>query len=269
MARDVSSYNLYHEFMSQIAERSGHPKLIAVTGGTSGIGLATAKKLLSDRCSVVIGGRRALGISELGPQYAEFLERGLLRVMALDVTNSQSVEEFFDYIASCSHPLDTLINCAGVMKLAPIEDLKIDEWEEMININVMGLLRCTAKCIPIFRKNGMGKVINIGSIAGHKVATPDGTVYSATKFAVSALSEGMRQELAEMNISVTLVSCGATKTELGQNSSNQYSKQRISDYYAIYGMEVEDVAKQIAEIAVSNNSAQVSEIVLRSLHHRF
>ena len=238
---------------------------ILVAGGTSGIGLAIARILVAWGHRVVIGGRRKVHSGDS----AQRESTSLLRIRPLDVCDQDCVDRFFQAIESEEGSSQVLINCAGLMKLSPIKDLKSAEWEEMVNTNVLGLLRCTAGILPHFQKRGGGKVINIGSVAGHKVATPDGTVYSATKFAVAALSEGMRQELAELNVSVTLVSPGATKTQLGQDSSNRESKDRISDYYAKYGMEVEDVARQIAEIAVSDSTANVSEIVLRSLHHRF
>jgi NADP-dependent 3-hydroxy acid dehydrogenase YdfG len=239
--------------------------LIVIPGGTSGIGLATARILLGWGHHVVIGGRRPIQSREL----ADLQSSGLLKVRRLDVCNHESVDRFFQAIESEEEAPKVLINCFGLMKLSPLKDLKYGEWEEMVNTNVLGLLRCTAGILPFFRQRGGGKIINIGSVAGHKVATPDGTVYSATKFAVGALSEGIRQELAELNVSVTLVSPGATKTQLGQDSSNQESKDRITNYYATYGMEVDDVAMQIADIAVSESTAKVSEVVLRSLRHRF
>jgi NADP-dependent 3-hydroxy acid dehydrogenase YdfG len=241
---------------------------VILAGGTSGIGLATAKILLECGHKVIIGGRRVFPPAN-DQRLLKSIEEKNLRVIDLDVTEQSSVNHFFASIEAAFSKVDVLIYFSGVMKLSLIQELKINEWEEMFNTNVLGLLRCTAGCLPLFKKSGYGKMINVGSVAGHKVATPDGTVYSATKFAVAALSEGMRQELAELNISVTLVSPGATKTELGQNSSNRESRDRIRNYYASYGMEVGDVAKQIAEIAVSNSTANVSEIVLRSLHHRF
>jgi NADP-dependent 3-hydroxy acid dehydrogenase YdfG len=239
--------------------------LIVIPGGTSGIGLATARILVGWGHQVVVGGRRR--VHNRDPVDGE--SAGLLRIRSLDVCNQDSVDRFFEAIESEEKSPRVLINCFGLMKLSPFQELKRGEWEEMVNTNVLGLLRCTAGILPLFQRSGGGKIINIGSVAGHKVATPDGTVYSATKFAVAALSEGMRQELAELNISVTLVSPGATKTQLGQNSSNQESKDRISKYYATYGMKAEDVAEQIAAIAVADSTANVSEVVLRSLHHRF
>ncbi len=242
-------------------------KTIVVVGGTSGIGRASAKSLVMAGHNVVIGGRRASEIrGDLG--YFE-ATGGHLEFIDIDVNSQVSVSRFFNSILNTDGEIDTLVYCAGVMKLSPLQELKIVEWEEMINTNVLGLLRCLRDCLPLLNRVVGAKVIIVGSVAGHKVATPDGTVYSATKFAVAALSEGMRQELAELNVSVTLVSPGATKTQLGQDSSNRESKDRISDYYAKYGMEVDDVARQIAEIAVSDSTANVSEIVLRSLHHRF
>ena len=238
---------------------------IVIPGGTSGIGLATARILVAWGHRVVIGGRRKLHSDDS----AQWESTRLLRMRPLDVCDQESIDQFFQAIESEEGSPQVLINCAGLMKLSPINDLISAECEEMVNTNVLGILRCTAGMLPLFQKRGGGRIINIGSVAGHKVATPDGTVYSATKFAVAALSEGMRQELAELNVSVTLVSPGATKTQLGQDSSNRESKDRISDYYEKFGMEVEDVARQIAEIAVSESTANVSEIVLRSLHHRF
>lgn len=254
------------------ADRSEDPndrQLIVIVGGTSGIGLAAARILLGRGQSVVIAGRRNLVLDDTHRDLANYIELGHLHIRSMDASDQRSVDQFFGYMKAEGQVIDVLINCAGTMKLSPIKDLRIGEWEEMININLLGLLRCTAGALPLFSKRSGGKIINLGSVAGHKVATPDGTVYSATKYAVAALSEGMRQELAELSISVTLVSLGATKTELGQNSSNQESKDRIREYYEKYGMDVEDVARRIAEIAVSNSTANVSEVVLRSLHHRF
>jgi len=251
---------------SSVDRRYSKPgMLVVIPGGTSGIGLATARILVAWGHQVVVGGRRKV----LSGDLAHWESTSLLRIRRLDVCDQDSVDRFFHAIESEEGIPQVLINCSGIMKLSPLKDLKSGEWGEMVNTNVLGLLRCTARILPLFQKRGGEKIINIGSVAGHKVATPDGTVYSATKFAVAALSEGMRQELAELNVSVTLVSPGATKTPLGQDSSNRESKDRISDYYAKYGMEVEDVARQIAEIAVSESTANVSEIVLRSLHHRF
>jgi NADP-dependent 3-hydroxy acid dehydrogenase YdfG len=177
-------------------------KVVLVTGASSGIGAATARHLADAGHRVVAGARRVHRLAELGPA---------ITVHALDVTSLDSVQAFVDAAVDRHGRVDVLVNNAGVMPLSPLADLRVDEWNQMIDVNVRGVLHGIVAVLPLMRAQGGGHIVNVSSVSGHRV-DPTAAVYSATKFAVRALSEGLRQE--NTDIRVTVVSPGFTESEL-------------------------------------------------------
>ncbi|GAA3439893.1 hypothetical protein GCM10018954_095140 [Kutzneria kofuensis] len=181
----------------------GMSKVVLVTGASSGIGAATAHHLAAAGHRVVAGARRVDRLAALaGPS---------VDVHPLDVTDLDSVQAFVDAAVDRHGRVDVLVNNAGVMPLSPISDLRIDEWNQMIDVNLRGVLHGIAAVLPRMRAQGGGHIVNVSSVSGHRV-DPTAAVYSATKFAVRALSEGLRQE--NTDIRVTVVSPGFTESEL-------------------------------------------------------
>ena len=177
-------------------------KVVLVTGASSGIGAATARHLAAAGHRVVAGARRTDRLAELGPS---------IDVHGLDVTSLDSMRAFVEAAVERHGRVDVLVNNAGVMPLSPLADLRIEEWNQMIDVNVRGVLHGIAAVLPRMRAQGGGHILNVSSVSGHRV-DPTAAVYSATKFAVRALSEGLRQE--NTDIRVTVVSPGFTESEL-------------------------------------------------------
>jgi NADP-dependent 3-hydroxy acid dehydrogenase YdfG len=153
-----------------------------------------------------------------------------------------------------------LISNAGLMPLSPLDDLKVDEWDRMIDGNIKGVLYGIAAALPLFRKQGSGHFINDSSVAGHRVA-PTGAVFSGTKFAVRAISEGLRQEAGD-KIRVTIISPGAVESELAETISNPEVKKRIQDYRKV-AIPAEAIASAMAYAIAQPPEVDVSEILIR------
>jgi NADP-dependent 3-hydroxy acid dehydrogenase YdfG len=184
-------------------------KTILVSGASSGIGEATVRELAAAGARLFIGARRTERLQaladELGPQIAW---------RALDVTDPASFDAFADAAQARFGRIDALINNAGVMPLSPLAALKRDEWTRMIDVNIHGVLNGIAAVLPRFVAQGGGHVVNVASIGAHLVV-PTGAVYCATKYAVWAITEGLRQEHDE--IQTTIISPGVVATELGND----------------------------------------------------
>jgi NADP-dependent 3-hydroxy acid dehydrogenase YdfG len=172
-------------------------KVVVVTGASSGLGEATARHLAALGAKVVLGARRT---DRLEAVVADITKAGGQAVFATaDVTSQKDVENLINTAVTTYGKVDVLVNNAGYMAIAPMQQRRTDEWDRMIDINIKGLLYGVAAALPAFEKQADGKnpghIINISSVAGLKVFAPGGTVYSGTKFAVSAITEGLRVEL--------------------------------------------------------------------------
>ncbi|MFG2373588.1 SDR family oxidoreductase [Streptomyces sp. NPDC048504] len=184
-------------------------KVVLITGASSGIGEATARLLAAAGHRVFLGARRADRLAAVVKEIRA--GGGTADHRELDVTCLESVRDFVRAAQESYGRVDVLVNNAGVMPLAMLEALKVDEWNRMIDVNIRGVLHGIAAVLPVMREQGAGHIVNVASVAGHRV-DPTAAVYCATKFAVRAISEGLRQESRDLR--VTVVSPGFTRTEL-------------------------------------------------------
>lgn len=184
-------------------------KVVVITGASSGLGEASARELAKLGAKVVVGARRLDRLQALVKEIGEPAQAAV----KVDVTKREDVEALIKTAVDLHGRVDVLLNNAGYMPLSLIEKGRVDEWDAMIDINIKGVLYGVNAVLPVFKKQMSGQIINVSSVAGH-VVSPGSTVYSGTKFAVKALSEGLRQELKPYNVRVLNVSPGATESEL-------------------------------------------------------
>jgi NADP-dependent 3-hydroxy acid dehydrogenase YdfG len=232
-------------------------KVVAITGASSGIGEATARLLAERGAHVVVGARRTDRLEKLVNEIRA--KGGTAEYRALDVTKCKDVEDFVQFAEKTFGKVDVVINNAGLMPLSPLEALKVDEWDRMIDVNVKGVLYGIAAGLPIMKRQGYGQFVNISSIAAHYVM-PTGAVYCATKHAVNALSEGLRQE--NTNIRVSIVSPGVTESELAQTITDERTRAMIEDYRKI-ALPAEAIAEAVAYAIGQPDDVDVNEIIMR------
>lgn len=212
-----------------------------VTGASSGIGEATARHLAAAGHLAVLGARR---VERLELLVKELTEAGYRAEYAeLDVTDPDSVKAFAAGALERHGRIDVLVNNAGVMPLSPVEALRVDDWNQMIDVNLRGVLHGIAAVLPTMNKQNSGQIINVASTAGHRVY-PTGAVYSATKYGVRALSEGLRQETSD--IRVTIISPGFTLTELTTIGGDPDVRQGARETAETIGIDPSAVAGAIA-----------------------
>lgn len=234
-------------------------KVVVITGASSGLGEATARHLASQGAKVVLGARRVDRLQSLVADIEA--AGGQALAIATDVTSAEQVAALIDGAVQRFGRVDVLVNNAGLMAIAPMDEVKVDEWSRMFDINVMGVLHGIAAALPLFRKQGGGHFINVASVAGIKVFSPGGTVYSATKFAVRAISEGLRHEVGG-SIRTTVISPGAVDSELKHGSSHQESTQVVGEFYKM-AIPSDSVARAIAYAIEQPADVDISEVVLR------
>ena len=239
-------------------------KVIAITGASSGIGAATARVLAAQGAHVMLGARRTELLEALATSITQ--NGGAVRWLALDVTQRASMQAFVDAAYAWTGRLDVLINNAGVMPLSPLDALKVDEWNHMIDVNIRGVLHGIAAALPVMKKQRSGQVINLSSIGGHTVS-PTAAVYCATKFAVNAISEGLRQEVGG-DIRVTVISPGVTTSELAESISDPIARETMRDFRRI-AISSEAVARAIAYAIDQPSDVDVSEIIVRPTASRY
>lgn len=234
-------------------------KVVVITGASSGLGEATARYLAARGAAVVLGARRTDKLEQIAGEIRA--AGGKAEVLATDVTDKQQVQALVDTAVRIYGRVDVLINNAGLMSIAPMDELKVDEWDRMIDINIKGVLYGIAAALPQFRKQNSGHFINIASVAGIKVFSPGGTVYSGTKFAVRAISEGLRHEVGG-SIRTTTIEPGAVDSELKLGSSHQQSANFVQEFYKL-AIPADAVARAIAYAIEQPADVDINEIVLR------
>ncbi|NOK16208.1 SDR family oxidoreductase [Corallococcus carmarthensis] len=233
-------------------------KVVAITGASSGIGEATARLLAGQGAKVVLGARRTDRLETLTGELRA--KGGEARFRALDVTKREDVDAFVAFTLKEYGRLDVLINNAGVMPLSKLEELKLDEWNRMIDVNIRGVLHGIAAGLPVMKRQKAGQFINLSSIGGHAVS-PTAAVYCATKFAVMAISEGLRQEVGA-DIRVTVISPGVTTSELAESISDPASREYMREFRKD-AIPADAIARAISYAISQPADVDVSEIIIR------
>jgi len=233
-------------------------KVVVITGASSGIGESTARLLAQHGAHVVIGARRMERLEALASSIR--LEGGSVEYHSLDVTRLEEMHTIVDLAQTRYGRVDVILNNAGVMPLSPLESLKVDEWNRMIDVNIRGVLHGIAAGLPVMKKQGFGQFINIASIGAYAVS-PTAAVYCATKYAVRAISEGLRQEVGG-DIRVTLVSPGVTESELADTISDEEARDLMKEYRRI-SIPASAIAQSILFAISQPAEVDVNEIVVR------
>ncbi|MGF9698275.1 MULTISPECIES: SDR family oxidoreductase [Paenibacillus] len=233
-------------------------KVVVITGASSGIGEAAARLLAQQGAHVVIGARRVERLQALASSIRS--EGGSVEFQALDVTRLEEMQSIMDLALTRFGRLDVVINNAGVMPLSPLEALKVDEWNRMIDVNVRGVLHGIAAGLPVMRKQSSGQFINLASIGAYTVS-PTASVYCATKYAVRAITEGLRQEVGG-DIRVTLISPGVTESELAETISDTEARELMKDYRRV-SIPASAIAHSILYAISQPAEVDVNEIVVR------
>lgn len=214
--------------------------------------------MASQGAHVVLGARRTERLQEIASQIQS--EGGSVSYSSLDVTNKEEMDTFINDANSRFGKIDVIVNNAGVMPLSKLEALKVEEWNRMIDVNIRGVLHGIAAGLPIMKQQGFGQFINISSIGGHEVS-PTAAVYCATKFAVNAISEGLRMEVGE-HIRVTVVSPGVTESELADTISDQEARMVMKEYRKVALPSVA-IAKSILFAIEQPQNVDVNEMIVR------
>lgn len=236
-----------------------HPrKVVLITGASSGIGAATALLLAHKGMHVVLGARRTDRLEQLAAAIRH--DGGSAVCRQLDVTSAAGMQAFADYAREQFGRVDVLINNAGVMPLSALNALKIDEWNRMIDVNIRGVLHGIAAVLPAMQAQRSGQIINLASIGAYAVS-PTAAVYCATKFAVAAISEGLRQEVGA-DIRVTVVSPGVTQSELAESISDPVAREGMRAFRKD-AIAPEAIARAIHFAIEQPDDVDVSEIIVR------
>jgi NADP-dependent 3-hydroxy acid dehydrogenase YdfG len=235
-------------------------KVVVITGASSGIGESTAKLLARHGAKVVLAARRR---DRLDAAVKEIAAAGGKAIsFAVDVTKRAEVEALIRAAVDSFGRVDVIVNNAGIMPIAPIEALRVEEWDRQIDVNIKGVLYGVAAVLPHMQKQKSGHIINLASVFGIKVFAPGGTVYCATKSAVRALTEGLRMELHSHNIRCTMVSPGAVATELPESSSEEATRKNLREFYKL-AMPASAIASAIAYAIEQPADVEIDEIVIR------
>lgn len=240
-----------------MANINSESKVILITGASSGIGEGAARLLAAQGHRLVIGARRTDRIAALSATLEA--SGGTVRYRQLDVTSAEDVAAFAQFALDAFGRIDVLVNNAGVMPLSPLNALKVDEWNRMIDVNIRGVLHGIAAVLPTMEAQASGQIINISSIGGLSVS-PTAAVYCATKFAVRAISDGLRQETDK--IRVTSICPGVVESELADSISDDTARTAMQSFRRV-AITPDAIARAIAYAVEQPDDVDVSEIVVR------
>ena len=235
-----------------------HGKVVVITGASSGLGEATARHLAGLGGRLVLGARR---LDRLESLKAELGSRSVT-VQKTDVSDRDQVKALIDHAVETYGRIDVLLNNAGLMPQSPLERGKIEDWDRMIDVNIKGVLYGIAAALPHMKRQKSGHIINVSSVAGHKVRA-GGAVYSATKTAVRVISEGLRQEVKPYNIRTTIISPGAVQSELPDSITEPDIAKGTRDFYAAVAIPADLFARMVAFAMSQPDEVDINEILFR------
>jgi NADP-dependent 3-hydroxy acid dehydrogenase YdfG len=233
-------------------------KVVVITGASSGLGEATARHLAREGAKLVLGARRLDRLRALASE----LSLGERAAVKTDVVDRMQVQALVERAMQTHGRVDVMLNNAGLMPQAPLERLQVDEWERMIDVNLKGVLYGIAAVLPHMQRQKSGHIINVSSVAGHRVG-PGFAVYAATKFAVRALSEGLRQEVKPYNIRTTVISPGAVATELPNSVTDPDAAARVRKFYEDAAIPADSFARAVAFAISQPEDVDINEILFR------
>jgi NADP-dependent 3-hydroxy acid dehydrogenase YdfG len=233
-------------------------KVVVITGASSGLGEATARRLAREGAKLVLGARRLERLRAL----AEELSLGDDAVVQTDVTDREQVENLVKHAVQTHGRVDAIINNAGLMPLSPLEALKVEDWDRTIDVNLKGVLYGIAAVLPHMKEQQGGHVINVSSVAGHTV-NPGGAVYSATKYGVRVISEALRQEVKPYNIRTTVISPGAVDTELPGSVTEPDVAEGVNALYESVAVPADSFASMVVFAMSQPEDVDVNEILFR------
>jgi NADP-dependent 3-hydroxy acid dehydrogenase YdfG len=234
-------------------------KVIVITGASSGIGLATAKLLASQGAILSLAARRKDKLDILVKEIES--AGGKAKSFVTDVSKRQDVDTLIVSTIQTFGKIDVLFNNAGIMPISMLENLHYEEWEQMIDINIKGVLYGIGAALPYFKAQKSGHFINVSSVAGHLVA-PSSSVYSGTKFAVRAISEGLRQEVKPYNIRTSIISPGITQSELTNAITDESVKPMIGQMAGM-AISADSIAQAVAYVIGQPDNVDVNEMIIR------
>jgi NADP-dependent 3-hydroxy acid dehydrogenase YdfG len=232
-------------------------KVVVITGASSGLGEATARALAKEGAKLVLGARRMDRLKALASE----LSLGDKAAIQTDVSNYAQVKHLVDHAVKIHGRVDVVLNNAGLMPLSPLDRLKIEDWDRMIDVNIKGVLYGIAAALPHMKAQKSGHIINVSSVAGHRVR-PTSTVYSATKTAVRVISEGLRQEVTPYNIRTTIISPGAVSSELLESITEKDIAQNLSGVRDM-AIPADSFASMVLFAMSQPDNVDVNEILFR------
>jgi NADP-dependent 3-hydroxy acid dehydrogenase YdfG len=234
-------------------------KVVAITGASSGIGEATALLLAERGAKVVLGARRSDRLEALAARIEA--AAGEVAYARTDVTRRADLAGLVELACERYGRLDVLVNNAGVGPISPLDDLRVEDWEQMIDVNLKGVLYGIAAALPVFRTQGFGQFVNTASTAAHRIV-PNMSVYAGTKSAVRNISEGLRQEAGD-TLRVTIISPGFTRTDFTESAANPLVKAQLTEYRDKFAIPPDAIARAIAFAIEQPADVDVGEIIVR------
>ena len=233
-------------------------KVVVIMGASSGIGEATAKLLAEKEAKLIIAARRLDRLKAV----KETFPKASIHIQQTDVTNFDDVLQVVKLAMDIYGRIDVLYNNAGIMPIAPLVEGRRNEWQRMLDINIMGVLNGIAAVLPIMAQQKSGQIIATDSVAGH-VVYPDSAVYCGTKFAIRAIMEGLRQEQRENNIKSTIISPGAVATELYKTIHDKQVADELHQAQKEWGLTSEDIASAVVFAMDTPDRMSVSNMIVR------